>query len=280
MLGGAGTLAEGRRRARGVRGGDPSGRSIWSIEEYGPSAYGDRFADFYDERPEVLTQDTDGAVAFLAQHAGSGPVLELAVGTGRIALPLAEHGIDVHGIDASEAMVARLRSKPGGERVPVTIGDFADVRVEGQYSLAYVAFNTLFALQTQEEQVRCFENVAAHLAEGGVFVVETFVPDLTRFDRAQRIETEQVGIDYAWLGLARHHPVEQRVEGQHVFLSPEGTRFYPVYIRYAYPSELDLMARLAGLRLRDRFDGWRGKPYAGPTGSCVSVYEQADGDAV
>jgi hypothetical protein len=182
----------------------------------------------------------------------------------------------VHGVDASEAMVARLRLKPGGERIPVTIGDFADVPVEGQYTLVYVAFNTLFALQTQEAQVRCFENVAAHLAKGGVFVVEAFVPDVTRFDRDQRIETEQVGLDDAWLGLARHHPAEQRVEGQHVFLSSEEARFYPVYLRYAYPSELDLMARLAGLRLRDRFDGWRGKPHTGPTGTCVSVYRRAD----
>jgi SAM-dependent methyltransferase len=263
-------------RPRSELGIGPAGRSIRLIEEYGASAYGDRIAGIYDERPEVLVQDTDGAVAFLAERAGSGPVLELAVGTGRIALPLAERGIDVHGIDASEAMVARLRSKPGGDRISVAFGDFADVPVEGQYTLVYIVFNTLFALQTQEAQVRCFERVATHLAEGGVFVVEAFVPDLTRFDRDQRIETEQVSLDYAWLGLARHHPAEQRVEGQHVFLSGEGTRFYPVHIRYAYPSELDLMARLAGLRLRDRFDGWRGKPYTGPTGSCVSVYGRSE----
>jgi SAM-dependent methyltransferase len=255
------------------------GRSIRLIEEYGPSAYGDRFADIYDERPEVLALDTDAAVAFLAEHAGGGPVLELAVGTGRIAVPLAERGIDVHGIDASEAMVARLRSKPGGERIPVTIGDFADVPVEGRYTLVYVVFNTLFALQTQEAQVRCFENVAAHLADDGVFVVEAFPPDLTRFDRDQRTETMQIGLDHAWLALARHHPAEQRVQGQHVSLGEEGVRFYPVYIRYAYPSELDLMARLAGLRLRDRFDGWEGKPYTGRTQSGVSVYARVDGPA-
>jgi SAM-dependent methyltransferase len=254
----------------------PAGRNIWPIEEYGPSAYGDRFADIYDERPEVLALDTEGTVAFLAEHAGSGPVLELAVGTGRIALPLSERGIDVHGIDASEAMVARLRSKPGGGRIPVTIGDFADVPVEGRYTLVYIVFNTLFALQTQEAQVRCFENVAAHLADDGVFVVEAFVPDLTRFDRDQRTETMQVGFDDAWLALARHHPAEQRVQGQHVSLGAGGVRFYPVYLRYAYPSELDLMARLAGLRLRDRFDGWGGRPYTGPTQTCVSVYGRAD----
>jgi SAM-dependent methyltransferase len=249
-------------------------RSIWPIEEYGLAGYGDRFADVYDERVEFLALDTEGAVAFLAEHAGSGPVLELGVGTGRIALPLAERGIDVHGIDASEAMAARMRSKPGADQIPVTIGDFADVPVEGRYTLVYIVFNTLFALQTQEAQVRCFENVAAHLANGGVFVVEAFVPDLTRFDRDQRIETEQVGLDEVWLNLARHHSVEQRVEAQHVLLSHEGVQLYPVHIRYAYPPELDLMARVAGLRLRERFDGWAGKPYTGPTATCVSVYER------
>ena len=138
---------------------------------------------------ESVALDTDGAVTFLAELAGSGPVLELAVGTGRIALPLAERGIEVHGIEASEAMVARLRSKPGGDRVPVTIGDFADVQIGGRYALVYVVYNTLFALSSQEAQILCFRNVAAHLAEGGVFVVEAFVPDLSRFDREQRTET-------------------------------------------------------------------------------------------
>jgi SAM-dependent methyltransferase len=251
-------------------------RRIWRIEEYGPSTYGDRFAEIYDQWVEALALDREAAVDFLAELAGSGPVLELAVGTGRIALPLAERGIDVHGIDASEAMVARLRSKPGGERIHVTIGDFADVAVERRYSLVYVVFNTLFALQTQEAQIRCFQNVAGHLANGGVFVVEAFVPDLTRFDRDQRIEAERVGLDHVWLGLARHRPAEQRVESQHVLLSAREIRFYPVQIRYAYPPELDLMARLAGLQLRDRFDGWKREPFTGATATCVSVYARAD----
>jgi SAM-dependent methyltransferase len=223
--------------------------------------------------------DTDGAVAFLAELAGSGPVLELAIGTGRIALPLAERGIDVRGIDASEEMVARLRSKPGGASIPVASGDFVDVAVEGRYTLVYVVFNTLFALQTQEEQVRCFANVAAHLADEGVFVVEAFVPDLTRFDRDQRVEVNRVGLEDVWLNVDRHHPAEQRLESQHVRLSQQGIRFYPVRIRYAYPSELDLMARLAGLRLRERFAGWKNEPYTGSTGTCVSVYEPASSDA-
>ncbi len=198
------------------------------------------------------------AVAFLVELAHAGPALELAIGTGRLALPLAERGVEVHGIDASEAMVARLRSKSGGERIPVTIGDFADVPIEGRYALVYVVFNTLFALQTQEAQIRCFRNVAACLADGGVFVVEAFVPDLSRFDRG------------------RHHPVEQRVESQHVLLSEQGIRFYPVQIRYAYPSELDLMARLAGLQLRARFGGWRREPFTAASAMHVSVYERAD----
>jgi SAM-dependent methyltransferase len=219
--------------------------------------------------------DTDAAVALLAELAGPGPVLELAVGTGRIALPLGERGIDVRGIDASEAMVARLRSKPGGDRIPITIGDFADVPTEGRFTLVYVVFNTLFALQTQEEQIRCFRNVAAHLLDGGVFVVEAFVPDLTRFDRDQRIETERVGLDQVWLGVARHHPVEQRVESQHVVLAEQGMRFYPVQLRYAYPSELDLMARLAGLQLQARFGGWRRESFTAASGMHVSVYERA-----
>jgi SAM-dependent methyltransferase len=224
----------------------------------------------------ALALDTDAAVAFLVELARAGPALELAIGTGRIALPLAERGIDVHGIDASEAMVARLRSKQGGERIPVTIGDFADVPIEGRYTLVYVVFNTLFALQTQEAQIRCFRNVAACLADDGVFVVEAFVPDLSRFDRDQRIETERVGLDQVWLGAARHHPVEQRVESQHVLLSEQGIRFYPVQIRYAYPSELDLMARLAGLQLRARFGGWRREPFTAASAMHVSVYERAD----
>ena len=224
---------------------------------------------------EGVGLDTDAAVAFLAELAGPGPVLELAIGTGRIALPLGERGIDVRGIDASEAMVTRLRSKPGGDRIPITIGDFADIPIEGRFTLVYVVFNTLFALQTQDEQIRCFGNVAAHLLDGGVFVVDAFVPDLTRFDRDQRIETERVGLDQVWLGVARHHPVEQRVESQHVVLAEQGMRFYPVQLRYAYPSELDLMARLAGLQLQARFGGWRRESFTAASGMHVSVYERA-----
>ena len=158
------------------------------MKEYDAWTYGDRVADVYDELYAAL--DPSDAVEALARLAGSGPALELAIGTGRIALPLAARGVEVHGIDASEAMVAKLRDKPGGAAIPITMGDFADVAVDGRYSLVYVVFNTFFGLLTQEDQVRCFRNVATRLADDGVFVIEAFVPDVTRFDRAQRVSVD------------------------------------------------------------------------------------------
>ena len=240
------------------------------MEGYQPSTYGDRIADVYDELYASL--DPTPAAETLAGLAGAGPALELAVGTGRIALPLAARGVEVHGIDASEAMVAKLREKPGGEAIPVTMGDFADVGVEGRYSLVYVAFNTFFALLSQDDQVRCFANVAAHLTEGGVFVLEAFVPDLARFDRGQRVNANRVEADWVLFDLSLHHPVEQRVSSQHVVVSAEGVRLQPVAIRYAFPAELDLMARLAGLELRERWGGWSREPFTAASGSHVSVY--------
>src|SRR5213593_2474210 len=153
---------------------------------YGPETYGDRWAEIYDEFVAGVKPDTDQTVAVLAELAGSGPALELAIGTGRIALPLAARGIEVRGIDASPAMLAKLREKPGGTDIHVTMGDFADVPVEGRFRLVFVVFNTLFALLTQDDQGRCLRNVAEHLTDDGVFVVEAFVPDIARFDRGQR----------------------------------------------------------------------------------------------
>ncbi len=178
----------------------------------------------------------------------------------------------MHGIDASEAMVAKLRAKPGGDRVPVTIGDFADVGVDGRYALVFVAFNTFFALLTQEDQLRCFANVAAHLADGGVFVIEAFFPDLARFDRDQRVHVNRIESGEVMLDAARHDPAAQRVDSYHIVLGEQGTRLYPVSIRYAFPSELDLMARLAGLELTDRWGGWNREPFTAASLRHVSVY--------
>ena len=245
------------------------------MRDYDASTYGDRIAPVYDEWVERLGLETDTAVELLAALAGGGPVLELAIGTGRIALPLVERGVEVHGIDASEEMVARLRAKPRGSEIPVTIGDFADVAVPGPFSLVFVAFNTFFALLTQDDQVRCFANVAARLADGGVFVVEAFVPDLGRFDRGQRLETSDVDLESIRIHASRHDPVGQRVFGQTALVREDGIRFFPVELRYAYPPELDLMARLAGLRLRERFGGWEREPFTAASGHHVSIYERA-----
>lgn len=241
------------------------------MEGYEAETYGERIAERYDQLyAELDPKDAAETLAELAQRRGR--VLELAIGTGRIALPLAARGVEVHGVDVSEAMVARLRSKPGGEAIPVTMGNFADVPVEGRYGVVFVAFNTFFGLTTQEEQVRCFENVAAHLADDGVFLLEMFVPDVTRFDRKQRVSAIAVELDEVQLEATNYDPVAQRSTSQHVFLSASGVDLYPVVIRFAWPAELDLMARLAGLRLHERWGDWDRRPFTADSERHVSVY--------
>lgn len=243
-------------------------------EGYDAAAYGDRIADVYDELP-THPPDVDAAAAFLADLAGPGPALELAIGTGRLALPLADRGVAVSGIDASEAMVAKLRAKPGGERIPVAIGDFADVPVDGRFALICVVYNTLFALLDLDAQRRCFERVADHLAPGGRFVVEAFVPDPTRFERDQHVEVRHVGDDAVLLSVSRHDAATQRVESLLVRLGNDSIRTWPVHIRYSYPSELDLMAEAAGLLLEHRWGGWEREPFTGDSVKHVSVYRVA-----
>jgi SAM-dependent methyltransferase len=241
------------------------------VEGYEAETYGERIAARYDELyADLDPTDAVGTLADLAE--GRGPVLELAIGTGRIALPLNERGVEVHGVDASEAMVARLRSKPGGEAIPVTMGNFAEVPVEGRYGVVFVAFNTFFGLTTQEEQVRCFENVAGHLTDDGVFVIEVFVPDVARFDRRQRVSAINVELGEVQLEATKYDPVAQRSSTQHVFVSPSGVELIPVVIRFAWPAELDLMARVAGLRLHERWGGWDRQPFTADSGHHVSVY--------
>ena len=245
------------------------------MEGYRPETYGDRIAGVYDAMMTILPDPADCADR-LAELAGPGPALELGVGTGRVALPLAASGVEVHGIDASAAMVERLRAKPGGDAVTVTLGDFAGVPVEGSYPLVYVVFNTFFSLLTQDQQVGCFAAVADRLAPGGAFVLTGFVPDPTLYSGGQSVRTTELGLDLVRLDAARHDPVAQRVDFQNVLLSGDGVRLLPGSIRYAWPSELDLMARLARLRLRERWGGWRREPYTGSTsGLYVAVYEHA-----
>jgi SAM-dependent methyltransferase len=240
------------------------------MSEHDASTYGERIAPVYDAWPTVPA-NAEAIVECLAALAGRGPVLELGIGTGRIALPLAARGLEVHGIDASPAMVAKLRAKPGGDRIPVTMGDFGEVPVPGRFTLIFVVFNTFFGLWTQDAQVRCFAAVSAHLTGDGVFVLEAFVPDVSRFERGQRLGVLDVGAAVT-LDASIHDPVAQRVRSRHIVLSEAGTRIYPVEIRYAWPAELDLMARLAGLELRHRWGSWDRGPFTAVSGSHVSVY--------
>ena len=241
------------------------------MKDYEPIlSFGEADAATYDDS---VRGDEEETVTFLERLARGGPALELAIGTGRIALPLVARGVRVDGIDFSPAMVARLRAKPGGDQIVVTIGDFADVPVSGAYQLVYVVYNTLFNLLTQDDQVRCFENVAAHLTDDGVFVVEAFVPTyLMRLRDAQYVDAERIDVDEVRLDVGRHDPVAQLLDESHVVLSSAGVRVSPIVARYAWPSELDLMARIAGLRLQDRWSGWEHEPFSAVSRRHVSVY--------
>ncbi len=234
--------------------------------------YGDHWAAVYDQR--FAGRDPAAAVDFLAGLVnGCGRALELAIGTGRVALPLAARGVTVHGIDASQAMVDRLRAKPGGDAIQVTIGDMAEVGVTGPYRLVYLIFNTLFCLLSQDRQAKCFGNVARVLEPGGFFVIECFVPDVTRFHRGQVAAVQEVTEESAVLELSRHDAAAQRVTTQVVTFDQRGIHMRPVAIRYCWPAELDLMAGQAGLKLRDRYGGWGRQPFDSASPGHVSVYE-------
>jgi SAM-dependent methyltransferase len=242
------------------------------VKNYEPiRSFDEEAAEVYDEEGD--RERAMPAVAFLEQLASGGSALELAIGTGRVALPLVERGVQVDGIDFSPAMVAKLRAKPGGDQVAVTMGDFADVPVPGTYQLIFLIFNTLFNLLTQDDQVRCFENVAAHLTENGSFVLEAFVPThYSRLRGDQYVDAEAIEVDRVTLDVGRLDPVKQLYYESHIVLSREGVRLYPIVCRYAWPSELDLMARIAGLRLKERWGGWNREPFTAASTSHVSVY--------
>ncbi len=241
------------------------------MKDYEPiMSFGDEVAKLYRD---LKRGDEIAAVEFLAQLAGDGPALELAIGTGRIALPLAERGMRVDGIDISAAMIDQLRARPGGDKISAVIGDFAGVPVPGTYHLIYVVWNTLFNLLTQEDQVKCFVNVANHLTEEGTFVIEAYVPAfLYRLRNDQYVEAEAVEVNEVRLDVLRHDAGKQMIEESHVSLSPAGIQLNPVVQRYAWPSELDLMARIAGLRLKNRWGGWSQEPFNSSSSMHVSVY--------
>ncbi len=238
-----------------------------------PAFYGDRWAAVYDDHHAHVNPAP--AVEFLAGLAGDGRVLELAIGTGRVALPLAARGITVEGVDASAAMVERLRAKPGGESIPVTIGDMAQVPASGRYRLVYLVFNTLFGLLSQARQAECFASVARVLEPGGMFVIECFVPDLTRFDHDQRVQARSVTEDSVVIEVSVHDKVQQRVTTQMITLDGQGMHLRPVAIRYSWPAELDLMADRVGLQLTERHADWDRRPFTSASGGHVTVYQRA-----
>lgn len=234
------------------------------------ASFGKRTAATYDDH---LRGDEAETVDFLERQARGGPVLELAIGTGRIGLPLANRGLEVHGIELSEAMVEQLRRKPGGDRIPVVMGDYAEVGVEGAYRLIFVVFNTFYNLLTQEKQVRCFENVAKHLTDDGVFIIEAaMATPLTTLRDMQYVDAESVELDAVTLDVARFDIVEQTLDESHVTISERGIELAPIVTRYVWPSEMDLMARIAGLRLHGRYGGWNDEPFDKTSWRFVAVY--------
>jgi SAM-dependent methyltransferase len=236
--------------------------------------FGEPLAARYDETSAWMFDPAvvEPAVDVLASLAGDGAALELGIGTGRIALPLAARGVRVRGIDLSEAMVARLRAKPGGEAIDVAIGDFATTAVEETFSLAYLVFNTIMNLTTQDAQVACFRNVARHLAPGGHFVIEVGVPQLQRLPPGERFRPFHVGSEH--VGFDEYEPAEQGLVSHHYRIGPDRCEAVAMPFRYVWPAELDLMAQLAGMRLEARWGDWDRQPFTSESAKHVSVWEK------
>lgn len=214
----------------------------------------------------------DPVVDFLIARVGSGRALELGIGTGRIALPLAQRGIPVAGIDISRAMVARLAAKPGGENIEVTIGDFAHTRVSGEFSLVYLVFNTIMNLTSQQAQVDCFRNAASHLESGGCFVIEVAIPDLQRIPVGETTVVFRSD-DTGW-GLDEYDIATQSQTSHHLDIVDGRIEQFSIPFRYVWPSELDLMAELAGMSLRERYGSWDGDPFTSDSRQHISVWEK------
>jgi SAM-dependent methyltransferase len=230
--------------------------------------FGEQVAAEYDdnESGRFDPAEIDATVDVLASLAHTGRALELGIGTGRIALALSRRGVPVNGIDMSRAMVARLRAKPGGDAIGVTIGDFATARVDGTFSLAYLVFNTIIA---------CFANGAAHLSPGGCFVIEVMVPDLRRLPPGQTAVPFETG-PTRW-GFDVYDVATQAMSSNYVTINGSHAEFTSIPFRYVWPAELDLMARLAGLRLRERWEGWRREPFTGESRQHISIWEKPAG---
>jgi SAM-dependent methyltransferase len=236
--------------------------------------FDERIAKAYDAKWDYLAEPAvvDPAVNFLAELAGTGAALELGIGTGRLALPLSRRGVAVHGIELSTAMVAQLRAKPGADTIGVTIGDFATTRVGGTFTLAYLVRNTIANLTTQDQQVACFGNVAAHLEPGGCFVIEVYIPELQRLPPGETIHAFTVTPTH--LGFEEYDVATQIAYSHHYWMVDGKLETFSAPFRYVWPSELDLMARLAGMTLRERWSSWDREPFTSDSRSHVSVWEK------
>lgn len=239
-----------------------------------PADYGQRWAAIYDYR-NPIDDYAKSAARFLHSLAGKGSALEFGVGTGRVAIPLAALGTWVHGVEVSPAMLGRLADRPGGHQVEVSLADMTRDRISGDFMLVYLAFNTLFMVLEQQEQVQCVRNAAAHLQPGGLLVIEAFVPEFHHYSGSQATRAEHLFDDEVWLLASKHDPVRQVIRTQSIKITTGGTELRPVSLRYIWPSELDLMCLLAGLRLRNRYGGWEHEPFNAQSSHHISVYESA-----
>lgn len=241
------------------------------MKGFAPETFGKMHAETYDALHDPGT--TDDAVALLGDLAGRGRTLELAIGTGRVALPLSQQGLDIAGFDASPDMLAKLKEKPGGERIPTFLADMASFDLGERFDFAFLIFNTIYNLTTQADQVACFQSVAKHLNRRGKFLVETFMPNRETFEKHQAVRTKHVSFDAVRLEAVQHDPVTQNLAYQRIHITADGVTLSPLPMRYIWPSEMDLMAQLAGMDLVERWGDWHRAPFTADSDMHVSLYQ-------
>lgn len=236
------------------------------------TCYGDKIADSYDERyPSVNPAQID----FLAKESGSGPVLELGIGTGRVAIPLKKKGIDIHGIEISQKMVDVLHEKPLGKEIPVTVSDFVEIPNSTKFSLIFSVFNSFFGLTSREEQIKGFQSISDSLLPSGRFIMDGIIPDYSSFSKNQAFSVVSVTSTAVELSASMTDPVSQVTISQKIEITEDGIKLIPTEMRHALPSELDLMAEKAGLKLVNRFGSWDGLPFKTGASGHLSIYEKA-----